>query len=678
MFARYGINEAFFSLKCFAAAMLAYYVALRLGLTRPFWAVMTAYIIANPMAGAVFSKAVFRVGGTLVGAAIALFTVPVFVNYPEFLTLLFALWLGICVYISLLDRTPRAYFFLLSGYTVCIIGFPSVGQPHLIFDTAALRVQEITLGLFCGTLVHSLFASQTVTSVLFSRINTTLDDAERWTRDSLRQETQGQLADDRRRLALDIGEMHQLSTHLPFDTTRFLPRTRTLRAFQDQVSMLLPLATGVEDRLLTLEALGSVPADVQKLVDDAAQWLEDLPHDSDHDRRAEALMQRAAALEPVTTADMDFKALTLLSLLSRLSELIAAHRNCRDLERQLRSRSRAPALPHIAALLAGAGSRPLHRDHAMALRCGFASAASVIATTSLWILTDWSSGASAVMMAGIFCALFSAADQSTSLVRKMFWGNVFGFVAAMIYAFAIFPRVTDFAVLAGVLAPALLILGMLISQRRHALLSMGTILGFFGAVGLSDHYDVNFAMLVNNGLASVIGPAIAAMCFQIVMATGANGSAKRLVHAGWKELAVHSASKAMPNKSAWTSRMLDRVGLLVPRLTPLSPDPSQPMVDALIDLRVGRAVADLRVMRLSGPTDNHPILDSILNGVAGHYQALLNGASNVADESPLLRKIDQGLHLMITHSDPHTRRDAVLALMTLRRNLFPQSLSLVA
>lgn len=678
MLARYGINEVFFSLKCFAAAMLAYFVALRLGLTRPFWAVTTAYIIANPMAGAVFSKAVFRVSGTLVGAAIAIFTVPVFVNFPEFMTLLFALWLGLCVYVSRLDRTPRSYFFLLSGYTVCIIGFPSVGQPHLIFDTAALRVQEITLGLLCGTLVHSLLTSQTVTSVLFSRIHATLQDAERWTRDSLRQEAPLQLADDRRRLALDIGELHQLSTHLPFDTARFLPRTRTLRALQDQLSMLLPLATGVEDRLQTLAAIGAVPADVQQLVDDIILWLETLPEGDDDGLQAQMLIARAAALEPKVKANLDFTQLNVLSLLSRLAELIAAHRNCRDLDRQLRSRSRTTDQPHVAALLAEAARRPLHRDHRMALRCGLASALSVIATTGLWILTDWSSGASAVMMAGIFCALFSAADQSSVLIRQMFWGNMIGFVAAMIYAFGIFPRVTSFEVLVGVLAPALLILGMILSQRRHVPLCMGTILGFFGAVGLSDHYDVNFALLVNNGLAAVIGPAIAALCFQIIMATGADSSTKHIIRAGWKELATESASPTTPNKGDWTSRMLDRVGLLVPRLASLRRDPSQPMVDVLVDLRVGRAVADLRILRLTGPAEDQPIWDALLNGVAAHYQAILSGALPFQDESPLLRQIDQGLKLMIGHRDPQTRRDGLLALMTLRRNLFPQSLSLAA
>ena len=49
--------EWVFSAKCFAAAMLAMYLALWFGLPRPFWAMMTTYVVASPLAGAVRSKA---------------------------------------------------------------------------------------------------------------------------------------------------------------------------------------------------------------------------------------------------------------------------------------------------------------------------------------------------------------------------------------------------------------------------------------------------------------------------------------------------------------------------------------------------------------------------------------------------------------------------------------------
>src|SRR6185312_15952716 len=104
--ARLGSEPALFSVKCFVAAMLAYYVALRIGLTRPYWAITTSYLVAQPLAGAVLSKAVFRVAGTVLGATAAVVLVPTFVNEPAALSLALALWLGVCLYFSLLDRTP--------------------------------------------------------------------------------------------------------------------------------------------------------------------------------------------------------------------------------------------------------------------------------------------------------------------------------------------------------------------------------------------------------------------------------------------------------------------------------------------------------------------------------------------------------------------------------------------
>ena len=185
MIARFGLRDAIFSLKCFVAAILAYYIALRIGLTRPFWAVTTSYIVAQPLAGAVLSKAVFRVLGTILGATAAVVLVPNLVNSPELLALGLALWLGVCLYISLLDRTPRAYVFLLAGYTASIIGFPAVTAPDAVFTTAILRVQEITIGILCGGLIHGFVFPQTVTATLLARIDAILKDAERWSRDSL-------------------------------------------------------------------------------------------------------------------------------------------------------------------------------------------------------------------------------------------------------------------------------------------------------------------------------------------------------------------------------------------------------------------------------------------------------------------------------------------------------------
>jgi hypothetical protein len=122
-------EAALFSLKSFVAAIIAYYIALRIGFAQPVWAMTTVYVVSQPLAGTVLSKAVFRLLGTILGATAAVVLVPAFVNEPLVLSFALALWLGLCAYIAQLDRTPRSYTFLLAGYTAAIIGFPSVGAP---------------------------------------------------------------------------------------------------------------------------------------------------------------------------------------------------------------------------------------------------------------------------------------------------------------------------------------------------------------------------------------------------------------------------------------------------------------------------------------------------------------------------------------------------------------------
>ena len=74
-----------FSAKTFAGAMLALWIALRIGLDRPYWAMATAYIVAHPLTGAMRSKSAYRFYGTLVGAVACLALIPNLVDAPVLL-----------------------------------------------------------------------------------------------------------------------------------------------------------------------------------------------------------------------------------------------------------------------------------------------------------------------------------------------------------------------------------------------------------------------------------------------------------------------------------------------------------------------------------------------------------------------------------------------------------------
>jgi uncharacterized membrane protein YccC len=72
-----------YSLKTVGAALLALWISLWAGLPMPFWAMITAFIVSNPLSGATRSKAVYRVAGTIVGAAVAVALVPWLVAWPN-------------------------------------------------------------------------------------------------------------------------------------------------------------------------------------------------------------------------------------------------------------------------------------------------------------------------------------------------------------------------------------------------------------------------------------------------------------------------------------------------------------------------------------------------------------------------------------------------------------------
>ncbi|WP_176592358.1 FUSC family protein [Sphingobium sp. EM0848] len=672
---RIGWPAALFSLKCFAAAMLALFVAFSIGLERPYWAFLTSYIVAQPLAGAVISKAMFRVIGTLAGATFAVVIVPPLVNSPELLTLAMALWLATCVFVSLLDRTPRSYMFVLAGYSACLIVFPDVDTPQTIFTVASLRVQEITIGILSGSLIHGVVFPGSITNLLLARVEAMLRDAERWSHDAIALDPVPGLAQERRRLAQDITELHQMSVHLPFDISRLAPRVRTVRAMQDQLSLLLPLGAAVEDRLAMLKAAsgGAVPAEVIALIAEVRAWIVQPGEDrTERTERANALIDRCAALEPAARADMGWADMMRLSLFARLSALIAAHRDCRDLNDQMATHSRQPVNPRVAELLEGRRNRELHKDYAAAARGAFGAFVTVALGCALWIGSGWKDGGSAVMLAGVFLALFSASDNPLAPLKGFMIGTIVASLLGAVYGYAIMPRLDGFTLLAAVYAPMLLVLGTMMASPRWAGIALPTLLGLGSPVLLSASYISAFASYVNGTVAQLVGIWFAIIMAGLLQSAGVERAIRRTVRAGWNDIANRATLMTPPDVRGWINRMLDRIALLAPRLAATRKDSGQPLYDALRDLRTGVAIGELRQLRLDLPVNEAGPLTDVLKGVSAHYRTLDPDAPKSA-EPDLLADIDGAIGDLSHNPSADVRRDAILALVSLRRNLFPES-----
>src|SRR6267378_1186645 len=231
-----------FSLKTFATAMLAFSIALLLDMPRPYWAMASVYITSNQLTGATHSKAVYRILGTLIGAAGTIILVPNLVNAPELLSLGIALWVGICLYLSLIDGTPRSYVFMLAGYTVALLGFPIVSVPQAAFDIVVARVQEITLGIICASVVAMVVLPRSVASAVTTQADAWLAAARRLGMNVLAGNGSDQDRDNERiRLAAAASEIDQLGRHIGYEVAASTNIAKGLQRLRQHMLSLLPL-----------------------------------------------------------------------------------------------------------------------------------------------------------------------------------------------------------------------------------------------------------------------------------------------------------------------------------------------------------------------------------------------------------------------------------------------------
>src|SRR5271155_1702832 len=162
-------RDMIFAINCYLASILALFLAFGMNLPNPWWALLTVYATSQPLAGAIFAKALYRVVGTVVGMSASLLIIPNLANAPELMFLVLAAWIALCLYGSLLDRTPRAYMFMLAGYTVALVGLPLATDPIGIFDIAVARSEQIVIGVLCAALVHGVIFPQSVAAMLQTR-----------------------------------------------------------------------------------------------------------------------------------------------------------------------------------------------------------------------------------------------------------------------------------------------------------------------------------------------------------------------------------------------------------------------------------------------------------------------------------------------------------------------------
>jgi uncharacterized membrane protein YccC len=653
-----------FSLRTFGAAVLALGLAMWINLPRPYWALTTVYITSQIFAGATRSKAIFRVMGTGLGAIAAVILVPNLVNAPEMLTLVMALWVAGCLYISLLDRTPASYLPMLAGYTAALIGFPAVDQPGAIFETAVARTEEIALGILCATLASSLVFPQSVRPVLKARLDAWTQNARTWIVGALNADlSKAQAHAERLSLGAEAVALDTFAIPLQHESAPEAAQGHLITVLRQHMLMYLPIVSTIADRIAILERTHALPEPMRHILSALKEWIASGRSDP---AEIAALRQAIDAADPQFGPSPTDAELARATLADRLRDFIDLRQDFRLLRSALDKNM--PVRRPLAFRYTAQVREIRHRDHTMALLSAAGLFATIAVTCAMWIATGWPDGSSAVMMAAVAFSLFASLDDPAPQIMKFADASVIGTIGAAIYLFALLPRATSFEMLVLALAPGFIVCGLAMTQPKSALLGLGVVI--FGATTLSlqNGYSGDFTAFANSALAVIAGILIAALITRLMRTVEAAVTARRLRHINRRELVKATLETRAQDSLELAALMLDRVGLIATRLTAIPAAETEWTVELLAEVRVGINLVELRRAERGLPSKLGVAVRGVLLAVAQHF-------STDRSEPPasLLAAIDKALDLAARPRSTRDLRAAQIGLYGLRRGLFPDA-----
>jgi len=566
------------------AALLALGLAYLFELETPYSAATTVLIVAHPMHGMIVSKSLYRFGGTLLGAVMAITLMALFAQSPEMFFLGLSLWMGLCTCVSTLLRSFRSYGAVLAGYTVVLITMPGIDHPENVFTLAVSRASVVALGIVCSALVASLTAGRQAEQTLDAKLRQTLRKVAAYARRSLEGAPARELSQTRRALAAEIAALDALVEFAAIETA---------------VGM-----TELEDALRsaalamfgTLSAAASAHGALERLP--AERHPEDL-------REAFLAILDALAADPADLSDCRARLLALeQSLEERISAddlpLTTALDRLDELAEQIRF-----ATEGALALTGGAPLRRIkvwrHRDLSWGLINGLRACIAVWLAAALWTVTAWPSGATMVAMIVPNIGLLALRDRPSRDAIDFVIGTILASGVGLLYLCLILPSISGFPLLALVLAPPLLI-GVAASMKpRTVFIGVGFYVFFITLLAPANPMSYDPTAFLNGALVTIGGAVITVAAYRLILPVSPRRHVLALVRAIQQDLQSLLRNSAI-SRDGWEGRMHERLIALGARMRAAGAWQDGLLRGGFASLRLGREVLRLRSL-LSGDAE---------------------------------------------------------------------------
>ncbi|MFT8676639.1 MAG: FUSC family protein [Acetobacter sp.] len=652
------LRTAAYTGRTFLAIGIAVFCAFMFQLQSPLSAATTVLIVANPTVGAMVSKSLWRVVGTIIGATIAVGVMAAFVQAPVLYFAALSVFVGIACSVATFLRFFRSYAAVLVGYTIVIIAAPAFAEPENIFLSAMSRLSAVVVGVVVTAFVFMTTSPRKPSGVLNKLGDAFRDtirhawifhiaESERTTTRHPSLAPTGEEAvlqlleereeaepvpsfrslpqpvyDSRAKLLAYMAGLAPAIEYAAADDPDMLARIGNLRL---GLSRLTGLIVSYHPYWLTLAEAGDETHDVHALMADTLARILELtqpPTWLENPAPLSACLHDALkALEQLTRRDpaIPLAPATLAALDNTRDALVQMDLALYNLTSLRREKARAAIVPYL--------------EWPMALRNGARGAAIAMLAGMLWYVFHWSTGPLLILYVVAASSLLATLPSAAKASPMMAAGTALAVPMGFLCHTLALPRIDGYPLLWLSLCVFLLPGVWLQFHPRLGLPAFGYVVFFLMMLSVTNPIVYNDLELTNNWMTMLAACALLALVFRVILPADHRLDAARLVTSvtrGVQKLARAPHNRAM-QWVAWEGLQLQKISRLMMRLSfiPTGLDRQGYTDAAFAALSLGRLIVRLRWNATHASLD--PLARRTLDAALASFSTLRQDPAATAD-----------------------------------------------
>ena len=522
-----------FAAKTTAAGLLVLLIAFTFNLDDPQWGLLTVFIVAQPQKdGLVLAKSFYRMIGTCIGAAGALLLVGLFAQERVLFLGALAIWVGLCTFGSQYARNWAAYAFVLSGYTVAIVGIPGALDPGNAFYIAVARVTEISLGIMVTATVSHIVLPMSLATPLRQAIAS----------------ARTELADY---LAVLLGLRDSAALRV-----KLLGRAVSIenlgdsaifedRAIRERAYLLRQLAVGLIDVINASQLLSRWIAALDRSRTEAGPQIAELMADT-------ALVVKAWCTGDIDAVGLgarlrqvEIRLLSVQQLSGERTISCGTPLHCVAISDALRELFAAMVAYAKADEAFASGAPPPQtrtkfaraNDFAGALWTGLRAAVAVIVMSCFWIAVNWPHGSTATVLVAVAVARVATMGRAVPLAIAGTLIFSLSTIPAFIIVDVLLPLASGFPMFALAVAPMLFLCAFLMAHERTMIIGYLSALLFASVAMFQNRMVYDPIGLLNTSIAAIVVAAVTLVLWATMAPETSESARRRFIRTAHKLLA---------------------------------------------------------------------------------------------------------------------------------------------